>query len=175
MYNWDSYKERISISINHGKSISINISMGVYRSKGSKFKFQTKCYWFWSTKAKITWAKAKYIFIVNLYRIEEFLKSSKKVNKESLLEYECLKQNDLFPKIKRNTISRDILTVLVHNLRWLSKLIMLCYVMLGEFTLYLPNDCTTQLRSGHIALGCLGDWYVFKTVHHHLNQFWWPI
>ena len=85
-----------------------------------------------------------------------------------MLEYECLKQNDLFPKIKRNTISSDILTVLVHNLRRLSKLIMLCYVMLGEFTLYLPNDCMTQLRSRHIALGCLGDLYVFKTVYYHL-------
>ena len=38
-----------------------------------------------------------------------------------MLEYECLKQNDLFTKIKRNTISEDTLTVFFHNVRSLSK------------------------------------------------------
>ena len=36
-----------------------------------------------------------------------------------LLEYEHLKQNDLFSTIKRNAISGDAVTVLVHNLRLL--------------------------------------------------------
>ena len=34
----------------------------------------------------------------NLYCIGEFKKSSIKVNKDALLEYEGLKQNDLFPQ-----------------------------------------------------------------------------
>ena len=38
-----------------------------------------------------------------------------------MLEYECLKQNDLFTKIKRNTISEDTLTVFFYNVRSLSK------------------------------------------------------
>ena len=38
-----------------------------------------------------------------------------------MLEYERLKQNDLFTKIKRNTISEDTLTVFFHNVRSLSK------------------------------------------------------
>lgn len=32
----------------------------------------------------------------NLYSIEAFNKSSESVNKDELLEYECLNQNDLF-------------------------------------------------------------------------------
>ena len=49
----------------------------------------------------------------NLYCIGEFVKSAVKVNKDALLEYERLKQNDLFSSIKRNAISCD--TVTVHN------------------------------------------------------------
>ena len=51
----------------------------------------------------------------NLYCIDELEKSAIKVNKNALLEYERLKQNDLFSTIKRNAISGDIVTVLVHN------------------------------------------------------------
>ena len=40
-----------------------------------------------------------------------------KVNKDALLEYEPLKQNDLFFIIERNAISGDTVTVLVHNVR----------------------------------------------------------
>ena len=47
----------------------------------------------------------------------EFKKSAIKVNKDALLEYECLKQNDLFSPTKRNVISGDTVTVLVHNMR----------------------------------------------------------
>ena len=49
----------------------------------------------------------------NLYCIGKFVKSAVKVNKDALLEYERLKQNDLFSSIKRNAISCD--TVTVHN------------------------------------------------------------
>ena len=44
-----------------------------------------------------------------------------KVNKHALLEYELLKQNDLFSTIKRNAISCDTVTVLVHIVRSLSR------------------------------------------------------
>ena len=37
----------------------------------------------------------------NLYCIGEFKKSAIKVNEDALLEYECLKQNDLFSTITR--------------------------------------------------------------------------
>ena len=41
-----------------------------------------------------------------------------KVNKDALLEYErCLKQNGLFSTVKRNAISGDTITVLVHNMK----------------------------------------------------------
>ena len=44
-----------------------------------------------------------------------------KVNKDALLEYECLKPNDLFIRIKKKTISDNTLTILVHNARSISK------------------------------------------------------
>ena len=44
-----------------------------------------------------------------------------KVNKDVLLEYERLKQNDLFSSVKRNAISCDTVTVLVHNVRSLPR------------------------------------------------------
>ena len=43
------------------------------------------------------------------------------VNEDVLLEYERLKQNDLFFTIKRNAISGDPVTVLVHNVRSLAR------------------------------------------------------
>ena len=52
--------------------------------------------------------------------MRESKKSATKLNKYALLEYEPLKQNDLFSTIKRNTIL-DTLTILVHNVRPLSK------------------------------------------------------
>ena len=57
----------------------------------------------------------------NLYRIGEFKKSAVKVNKDALLEYERLKQNDLFSIIKRNAISSNTVKVLVHNMRLLPR------------------------------------------------------
>ena len=57
----------------------------------------------------------------NLYCIAEFKKSAIKVNKDALLEYERLQQNDLFSRIKRNAISGDTVTVLVHNVRSLPR------------------------------------------------------
>ena len=41
----------------------------------------------------------------NLYCIGELKKSATEVNKDVLLEYQRLKQNNLFTTIKRNTIS----------------------------------------------------------------------
>ena len=38
-----------------------------------------------------------------------------------MLEYERLKQNDLFSTVKRNAISGDTVTVLVHNVRSLPR------------------------------------------------------
>ena len=38
-----------------------------------------------------------------------------------MLEYERLEQNDLFSTIKRNAVSCDIVTVLVHNVRSLTR------------------------------------------------------
>ena len=57
----------------------------------------------------------------NLHFIREFKKSAIKVNKDTLLEYEYMKQNDLFSTIERNNISDNTITVFVHNLRSLSK------------------------------------------------------
>ena len=48
----------------------------------------------------------------NLYGIGEFKKSAIKVNKDVLLEYE---------RLRRSTISGDTITILVHNMRSLSK------------------------------------------------------
>ena len=53
--------------------------------------------------------------------VEEFKKSAIKVNKDALLEYERLKENDLFSTLKRSIISDDTITILVHNVRSLSK------------------------------------------------------
>ena len=53
----------------------------------------------------------------NLYCIGEFEKSATKVNKDALLEYESLKQNECFFTIKKNYISVDTVTVFVHNVR----------------------------------------------------------
>ena len=57
----------------------------------------------------------------NLYCIGEIKKFAVKVNKDALLEYERLKQNDLFSTIKRNAISDDTVTVLFHNMRSLPR------------------------------------------------------
>ena len=66
--------------------------------------------------------QAKYIqHYDNLYCIGEFKKFAIKANKDALIEYERLKQNDLFSTIKRNTISNDTITILGHNVRSLSK------------------------------------------------------
>ena len=57
----------------------------------------------------------------NFYCIGEFKKSAVKINKDALLEYERLKQNDLFSTVKRNATSGDTVTVLVHNVRSLPR------------------------------------------------------
>ena len=44
-----------------------------------------------------------------------------KVNKDALLQYKRLKQNDLFSTIKRNTIPQGAISVFFHNTRSLSK------------------------------------------------------
>ena len=57
----------------------------------------------------------------NLYCIGEFKKSTIKVNKDALLDYERLKENDLYSTLKRIIISDDTITILVHNVRSISK------------------------------------------------------
>ena len=57
----------------------------------------------------------------NLYCIGEFKESAIKVNKDALLEYERLKENDLFSTLKRCIISDNTITILVHNMISLSK------------------------------------------------------
>ena len=65
----------------------------------------------------ISWVKT----YDNLYCIGEFKKSAIKVNKDALLEYERLKQNDLFSTIKGNAIPAVTFTVLVYNVRSLPR------------------------------------------------------
>ena len=48
-----------------------------------------------------------------LYCIGEFRKSAIKVNKDTLLKYEHLKENDLFSTLKRSIVSDDTITILV--------------------------------------------------------------
>ena len=57
------------------------------------------------------------------YCIEEFKKSTIKVNKEALIEFERLKQNYLFSIIIiiTSAVSDDPLVILVHNVRSLSR------------------------------------------------------
>ena len=57
----------------------------------------------------------------NPYCIGEFEKSAIKINKDALLEYERLKENYLFSRLKRSIISHNTITILVHNVRSLSK------------------------------------------------------
>ena len=51
-----------------------------------------------------------------LSRVKTYDKSAIKINKDVLLEYELLKQNDLFSTIKGNAKSGNAVTILVHNL-----------------------------------------------------------
>ena len=57
----------------------------------------------------------------NLYCVGEFQKSSIKLNKDALFEYERLKENDSFSTLKRSIISGHTIMILVHNVRFLSK------------------------------------------------------
>ena len=57
----------------------------------------------------------------NLYCTGEYKKSEIKLNRYALLEYERLKQNDLFFTIKINFLSDDTITIRVHNVRSYSK------------------------------------------------------
>ena len=57
----------------------------------------------------------------NLYGIGEFKKSVIIVNRDALLEYKCLKQNDLFSTMKRNAISGNTITVFVNNVKSLPR------------------------------------------------------
>ena len=59
--------------------------------------------------------------MITFFCVEEFKKSAIKVNKDALLKYERLKGNDLFSTLKRSIISDDTITILVHNVRSLSK------------------------------------------------------
>ena len=57
----------------------------------------------------------------NLHCIEAFKEPAIKVNKDVLLEYESLKQNDLFSITKRNAVSVYAGNIVVHNVRSVPK------------------------------------------------------
>ena len=57
----------------------------------------------------------------NLYCTGKFKKSVIRANKEALLKYECLKQNDLFSTIKGNAVSGNTVTVHARNVRSLQR------------------------------------------------------
>ena len=57
----------------------------------------------------------------NLYCKGKLKRSARKINKVALLEYECLKQNNLFSTIKNNATSGDTVTVPVDNVRSLPR------------------------------------------------------
>lgn len=60
----------------------------------------------------------------NLYLyIYLFIYFCRESNKDALLEYECLNENDLLSSMKRNTISDNTLTIFVDNVRSLLKLV----------------------------------------------------
>ena len=90
----------------------------------------------------------------NLYCIGEFIRSAIKVNKYALLEYEHLKQNDLFSTIKRNAFLGDTVTVLVHSVRSLPRhidnivshsIIMNNGIIGFTETQIKPSDCTSKI------------------------------
>ena len=90
----------------------------------------------------------------NLFFIGKIKKSVIKVNKDALLEYGCLKQNDLFFTIKRTVISGDTNTVLVHNVRSFprhldnivsDKRIINNDVIGFTETQIKPSDCTSKI------------------------------
>ena len=90
----------------------------------------------------------------NLFFIGKIKKSVIKVNKDALLEYGCLKQNDLFSTIKRTVISGDTTTVLVHNVRSFprhldnivsDKRIINNDVIGFTETQIKPSDCTSKI------------------------------
>ena len=56
-----------------------------------------------------------------LYCTGEFKRTSIKVSQEALAEYERLKNHSLFSEIKKNTVSNDTLTLLILNVRSLTK------------------------------------------------------
>ena len=59
--------------------------------------------------------------IIFIAAIGKFKKSAIKVNKDALLEYERLKENDFFSMLKRGIIADNTITILVHNVRSFSK------------------------------------------------------
>ena len=128
MWSWDSNKERISISIHQTHSISLNIlawASTVHKVQVLSLEQGVIDFDLWKQKSfgpgQIYTAPSRVKTYDNLYCIGEFEKSTIKVNEDTLLEYEHLKQINLFSTITRNTILDYTITVLVHNVRSLSK------------------------------------------------------
>ena len=57
----------------------------------------------------------------NLFYKGKFRKSAIKVIKDALLVHERLEENNQFSTLKRSIISGDTITILIHNVRSLSK------------------------------------------------------
>ena len=94
-------------------SISFDISMGIYLSLEFKSNLSLEQgaidFDLWKQKSfgpgQIDTALSRVRTYDNLYCRERFQKSAIKVNKDVLLEYERLKQNDIISTMKRNNIS----------------------------------------------------------------------
>ena len=100
MWNWYFSKERICIAIYQVYSPSFKICLGIYYSKCSSLEQIFNDFDLQKQKSFISrqiyggLSTAK--TYDNVYCIGEFKKSVIKVNKDALLEYERLKENDLF-------------------------------------------------------------------------------
>ena len=92
---WASTVHKVqSLSLEHGV---VNFDLGKQRSFGADQIY--------TALSRVTYNY--------LYCIGELRKSAIKVNKDTLLKYERLKENDLFSTLKRSIVSDDTLTILV--------------------------------------------------------------
>ena len=122
MWKWDFNKERVSIAIKRTQ-FPLTLTWASTVHKVQDLSYQQGVIYFvlqrqkpfvpWQINTALSGGKISDDF----YCLGEFKKFAIKVNKDALLEYERLKQNDLFSTAKRNTFSGDTVTVLLHNVR----------------------------------------------------------
>ena len=90
---WASTVHKVqSLSLEHGV---VNFDLGKQRSFGADQIY--------TALSRVTYNY--------LYCIRELRKSAIKVNKDTLLKYERLKENDLFSTLKRSIVSDDTITI----------------------------------------------------------------